>query len=234
MRRAKMRKIFMAMGLIFVLLITISTQSPAQDGEDVIHGCVNIKNGNLRVVSSPDQCRQLETSISWNQTGPEGPQGECDCPITQEQLDDLIAKIEYLARFLDMGDGTIRDNATGLIWLKNANTFGPMSWNEAMDEASNLSNGEYGLSDGSVNGDWRLPTKEEWEMFVSPGYLANTQGYVRWSEGDPFTGVQSGLYWSSTEFNTNYAWGVYMIGCNMSYVNKDDNYYVWPVRSAND
>jgi hypothetical protein len=167
--------------------------------------------------------------------GPQGPQGECDCPITQEQLDDLIAKIEYLARFLDMGDGTIRDNATGLIWLKNANTFGPMSWNEAMDEASNLSSGEYGLSDGSVNGDWRLPTKEEWEMLVSPGGLANTQGYARWSEGDAFTGVQSGLYWSSTEFNydTNYAWGVDMFNGNMSYSNKD-NYtlYVWPVRSG--
>jgi hypothetical protein len=31
-------------------------------------------------------------------------------------------------RFTDNGDGTITDNLTGLIWLKNANCFGLRNW----------------------------------------------------------------------------------------------------------
>jgi len=41
----------------------------------VIHGCVGKFGGFLRVVSSPSQCTGLETPISWNVTGPAGPQG---------------------------------------------------------------------------------------------------------------------------------------------------------------
>ncbi len=37
-------------------------------------------------------------------------------------------------RFIDNGDGTVTDNLTDLIWLKNANCFGPgsVSWSEAL------------------------------------------------------------------------------------------------------
>ena len=177
--------------------------------------------------------------------GPAGPPGECDCPITQEQLDELYDRIEYLEnnalipRFTDMGDGTIRDNETGLIWLKDANAFGVMTWWDAMDEASNLSSGEHGLSDGSVDGAWRLPTKEEWEAFYSTVYdypaLVNSTGILQWSEGDAFTGVQSYYYyWSGTEYDSIRAWVAYMVGGLMYGHAKDDNGCVWPVRSGND
>ena len=99
--------------------------------------------------------------------GADGADGVCDCPITQEQLDDLIARIEYLeslsTRFTDMGDGTIRDNETGLIWLKNAScselpgtdTSGRADWDTATAAAAGLENGTCGLTDGSAAGDWR-------------------------------------------------------------------------------
>ena len=178
-------------------------------------------------------------------TGPQGPPGECDCPITQEQVDDIYARIEYLEslhpRFTDMSDGTIRDNNTGLLWLKNANCFGIMDWYNAMDAAAALADGQCGLTDGSEAGHWRLPTKEEWEAFYSTLYydpaLVDTQGDARWSEGDAFTTVQSYNYWSSTEDanDTYYAWGALMASGNMGHGNKDDDYYfVWPVRSGND
>ena len=171
--------------------------------------------------------------------GPEGVQGECTCPITQEQLDDLIASIEFLkercSRFTDMGDGTIRDNDSGLIWLKNANCFGGMNWGNAMDAAALLADGECGLTDGSAAGDWRLPTKAEWEAFYSLVYdypaLVNTVGDAQWSEGDAFIGVQSGDYWSSNEYEPIYAWYAAMLGGNMHYHSKDYSHYVWPVRS---
>jgi collagen triple helix repeat protein len=141
--------------------------------------------------------------------GPEGPpgaDGECDCPITQEQLDEIYARIEYLEslhadadRFTDMGDGTILDNDTGLLWLKDANCFITMNFGDAMNAAGLLAQGDCDLSDGSMAGDWRLPTKEEWAAFMSTVYdnpaLVNTVGDAQWLEGDAFTGVQSAYYW---------------------------------------
>jgi hypothetical protein len=64
-------------------------------------------------------------------------------------------------RFTDNGDGTVRDNATGLIWLKNANCFGLRTWAQASMLANNLANGQCGLTDGSSAGDWRLPNIRE-------------------------------------------------------------------------
>ena len=174
-------------------------------------------------------------------TGDTGPEGECVCPVTQEQLDDLIARIEYLeslhARFTDMGNGTIRDNNTGLIWLKDANCFGSMNWDDAMAEAALLADGQCDLTDGSAAGVWRLPTKAEWEAFYSIVYdnpaLVNTVGDAQWSEGDAFTAVQSYNYWSSTEYDSYGAWVAYMGYGDMNGYGKGYSGYVWPVRSDN-
>ena len=43
---------------------------PGSDGR--IQGCYNEVNGNLRVVTTPLDCRSGEASISWSQTGPLG------------------------------------------------------------------------------------------------------------------------------------------------------------------
>lgn len=46
------------------------------DSAGVIHGCYNSQTGNVRVIDSPTAtCRNDETAIQWNQTGPQGPQG---------------------------------------------------------------------------------------------------------------------------------------------------------------
>lgn len=64
-------------------------------------------------------------------------------------------------RFTDKGDGTIADNLTGLIWMKNANCFGGTAWQESLDDCNGLTAGYCGLTDGSAEGDWRLPNKRE-------------------------------------------------------------------------
>jgi hypothetical protein len=181
--------------------------------------------------------------------GDTSPAGACDCPITIENLDglyvqvnELIDRVRYLEgggyyRFTDMGDGTIRDNDSGLIWLKNANCFGTMDWYDAMDKAADLADGQCGLADGSEAGNWKLPTYEEWvafmEFFVyeNPA-LANTVGDEKWSEGDAFTGVKSSFYWSRT-YQLDYAWYAYMTDGYMEITNKDYYRYVWPIRSDN-
>ena len=39
-------------------------------------------------------------------------------------------------RFTDNGDGTVTDNLTGLIWLKNANCFGTRTWATALSDTA--------------------------------------------------------------------------------------------------
>lgn len=64
-------------------------------------------------------------------------------------------------RFMDNGDGTVTDILTGLVWLMDANCFGPRNWTEALSDANDLSAGTCGLTDGSVPTDWRLPNVKE-------------------------------------------------------------------------
>lgn len=149
-------------------------------------------------------------------------------------------------RYTDLANGTVRDNDTGLIWLKNANAFGgPLSWDAATSAAASLSDGEHGLTDGSIDGDWRLPTNEEWEEFVDPSYfrppLGNAQRNGQWSEGNPFTGVQTekipnspidgALYWSSSGSDVACYFGGY--GSLLS-GDKIEGYahFAWPVRDG--
>jgi tetratricopeptide (TPR) repeat protein len=137
-------------------------------------------------------------------------------------------------RYTDNGDGTVTDNKTGLIWLKNANCASKsMTWKEGIQWAAKLAHGQCGLSDGSKAGDWRLPTKEEWEAMIDERYeepvLSNTAETGHWKEGDAFSGVQ---YWysSSTENSTFSAWDVYLDVGFVLYGVKTSTIYVWAVR----
>ncbi|RPJ79219.1 MAG: DUF1566 domain-containing protein [Deltaproteobacteria bacterium] len=144
------------------------------------------------------------------------------------------------ARFTDMGDGTVRDNDTGLLWLKDAGAFVEINWSDALNAAAELSSGEKGLSDDSVDGDWRLPTKEEWLAFMCQGFtdpaLVNTNGDGQWSEGEveAFTGVIKHYYWASDEFSAEKAWHAFMGDGKVYYGFKQYSKYfnAWPVRNA--
>jgi hypothetical protein len=66
--------------------------------------------------------------------------------------------------------------------------------------------------------------------------LPNTAGTGQWTEGDPFTGVQSDYYWSGSTFahSTGYAWTVYTSSGLVKYIAKLNHWnYVWPVRGGN-
>jgi Protein of unknown function (DUF1566) len=122
-------------------------------------------------------------------------------------------------RFRDQGNGTVRDQLTGLIWLRNANCFGNVAWAQALTAANTLARGQCGLTDGSAAGDWRLPTIMELQSLIDIGFaspsLSNAAGTAQWTEGDPFAGVVSNIsltYWSSTtsEGEIESAWGVFL------------------------
>ena len=50
------------------------TYAIAGTGGGTINACYG-PNGQLRLLDPTDGCRPSETAISWNQTGPVGPQG---------------------------------------------------------------------------------------------------------------------------------------------------------------
>ncbi len=141
-------------------------------------------------------------------------------------------------RFTDNEDGTVTDNLTGLLWLKNANCFGSTTWSQAVSDCNGLASGSCELTDGSNAGDWRLPNKKELISLTHDGYynpaIPNSSGTGQWSEGDPFTNVESFRYLSSSTcaFDTDFNWNV-----NVSYGEvfsglKSNNSYVWPVRGG--
>ena len=146
---------------------------------------------------------------------------------------------EVSPRFKDNSNGTITDNLTGLIWLKNANCFSVLIWTDALFSANDLANGACGLSDGSNAGDWRLPSREVLKSlthsaFTSPA-LSGTSGTVKWTgAAGEFSGVQSGYYWSSTTYagNTTFAWYVSLNAGYVNTLNKAITIYVWPVRGG--
>jgi hypothetical protein len=133
-------------------------------------------------------------------------------------------------RFTDNSNGTLTDNLTGLIWLKNANCFNTQVWTSAVSSSNTLASGACGLTDASVAGQWRLPNVVELESLVN----AQEASHANWLTLQGFTGVQGFSYWSSSTnaFNTNYAWIVYMSNGIVHYNYKASSYYVWPVRGG--
>lgn len=122
--------------------------------------------------------------------------------------------------YVDCGNGTVTDNRSGLVWLKNAGCIAStIDWQNAVDFAWGLADlaggNDCGLSDHSSPGEWRLPSKTEWEaMFADAAALGcnpritNDQGTACWdptcSSGGTcaFTGIDSGFYWSASTVTT--------------------------------
>jgi len=140
-------------------------------------------------------------------------------------------------RFTDNQNGTVTDNVTGLIWLKDSNCFGERTWQEALNIASMLQNGLCGLNDGSAAGDWRLPNINELHSLVDP-----SKHTPALPAGHPFSFSRYWFYWSSTSFNydrfshadlvPDWAWIVGFSDGMVTVADKawPDPLSVWPVR----
>ena len=151
-------------------------------------------------------------------------------------------------RFFDLGNGTVTDTRTGLIWLKNANPCGGTNWDTAMYYCNNLANGQAGLTDGSTAGQWRLPSLSEFQGIGSDPPTAwgvalsdYPPAYISWiMPGTPFVNVQPYMYWSSTgSIPAHSAFGIQLNG-GVCHNYDTSGYYsnlafnVWPVRAVID
>jgi len=145
-------------------------------------------------------------------------------------------------RFVDCNNGTVTDTKTGLIWLKNASCFGQQTWPVANQLAASLSSGDCGLSDGSREGDWRLPTSQEWDHLLEercetpPKIYGNdpeTPGGIDcYTDGPWASNVTSSTYWSYgtlPEWQTQASSARLQEGISWSQF-KSESHFVWPVR----
>lgn len=154
------------------------------------------------------------------------------------------------SRFTDNGDGTVTDDLTGLIWLKDADciqneypgfdTFatagdGYVSWQQTLDFVAGINAGTYSNCGGGQT-DWRLPNINELHSLIDL-----SQANPALPSGHPFTGIKT-YYWSSTPIIT--IAGPYTFA-NAWYVRPSDGYVTgtsqtfnnpgmsaWPVRGG--
>jgi hypothetical protein len=151
--------------------------------------------------------------------------------------------------FTDNGNGTMTDTGTGLVWPKNGFCLGYMNWDAAANAAKTLATGACGLSDGSLAGDWHLPTIDELKSLIcGPGvpvwgydgcggsntWNPNGGQPYEWLESQGFTNVMRGNAWSSSTYpaGPDSAWYVDMFYGYISGEAKNFLYGVWSVRGG--
>jgi hypothetical protein len=180
----------------------------------------------------------LPVSIVWaDPSAPPEKTIQATSSVTSDNNDRKVSVATPNPRFIDNDDGTVSDNLTNLVWLRNANCFGAQTLDNATLDAAGLKSGECGLTDDSVEGDWRLPTFEELSGLKADSHTRNPN-YLSGSwiiAGTPFLSVQPNYYWSTTNCSlTGLAWfravGFYSACTIATY----DDQYAWPVRQPID
>lgn len=132
-------------------------------------------------------------------------------------------------RFTDNANGTVTDNLTGLVWLKNANTFSVKNWEKAMRICKNLADNGSDITDGSKPGDWHLPSVKELQSLID---FSNYNPAL--TSGHPFINIQATYYWTSTTYAGigTLAWSAIIVNGYVYTNDKRRSYYVWPVRGT--
>lgn len=144
-----------------------------------------------------------------------------DCEGTGQD-GDIQAGIEWpQPRFSDNGDGTLTDNLTGLMWLKDGACLGPMkTWQWALDRVADFNKDpvKYNCTNYTASHtDWVLPNVNELESLLN----VEDEGSRGWLASQGFLNIAASYYWSSTTIteDTNSAWSFnttknYVIGLN--------------------
>ena len=158
-------------------------------------------------------------------------------------------------RYVWRGDGTVWDSRLELVLLADAScpdlagtdVDGKAFWADANAAAAALADGICGLTDGSSPGEWRLLSKEEWELAIAdavamgctnsgPGTapsLTNDHGMNCQSAGPSLLiGVPSLSFWSATEAVAGEAWFAGLLLGQVSPSAKNLKRFVWPARSS--
>lgn len=138
-------------------------------------------------------------------------------------------------RFVDCGNGTVTDTATGLLWLKDF-VPGPgwQTWDDAMASAGWMCDGMGALHDHSSAGSWRLPTRAEWAGILKRGCypsLPDRSGTGCFADDPWRSGTAEGLLWTSeTAALPTAAWLADVRNCGIIADDKSAFHEFWLVR----
>ncbi len=123
----------------------------------------------------------------------------------------------WCGNFINNGDHTVTDIATGLMWQQEDDNVG-RNWEKAIIYCEGLNNANYQ--------NWRLPNIKELQSIVD---LAITNPAI-----DPtaFPATNADLYWSSTTFVdiSERAWQVGFDDGRVTHYDKSGGFYVRCVR----
>jgi len=166
------------------------------------------------------------------------------CEGTGQDADLHAGVLLPTPRFIINGDGTVTDRLTKLVWLQDADRFAKLTWQAALDACNSLAADGVNLADGSIAGDWRLPSVRELFSLIHYGFhepaVSDTEGTGQWSEGDPFVNKKSELYYWSSTTNVQPPHREMAVWVNLSYGGvgaspkvQTDYFRIWPVRDAN-
>lgn len=157
------------------------------------------------------------------------------CEFKRPYAELLFYKSKPGSRFTDNNDGTVTDNLTGLVWLKNTNCVGMRNWQDAVAATKKLKDGDCGpdpdlvLSDGSSAGEWRLPTMKQLCTLID-----FSRRNPALPKGHMFANFPIGYHWSATtlDYHPEMAWIVYFESGTTCYENvKNRAGYAWPIRT---
>ena len=228
-----MKKLIITLTMIFLMLGALEINSvfagpPLNAGNPGLPGCL------AQVNELKAQLDAMQNLAPVPQTGQTTSYAAGDDGALQEGVP------LPTPRFTDNLNGTVTDNLTKLIWLKNANcadtvggivksAAGYLTWSHALTWSNNLASGFCGLTDGSTAGQWRLPNVRELQSLVDYG-----QHDPALPSGHPFTGFIASNYWSSTSGagSPNRAWIVLFDLGYVIYSDETFNGYVTAVRGG--
>lgn len=152
-------------------------------------------------------------------------------------------------RFSDNGNGTVSDNLTGLMWMKEANCVdtyditvgantrldGKLTWAEAHTFAQMVNSGAISCSVTTTYTNWRVPNRREiWSLTDFSQRTDPPYGDSALPAGHPFINHES-IYWTSTSYRQDpaSAWVYYLDDPRLDYQNKGIYYFVWLCRGGN-
>jgi hypothetical protein len=116
--------------------------------------------------------------------------------------------------FVDLGDGTVFDRDTNLVWQQtDDNTY--KTWQLGLDYCNGLSL--------AGHDDWVLPNIKELESLV------DTSNDTPALDDTKFPGTELDYYWSSTSYSSDAsdAWQIHFLDGRVIYGRKNDGYNVY-------
>lgn len=146
------------------------------------------------------------------------------------QNETAVPSTAPVGRFLNHGDGTVTDTATGLMWAQCAEglsgagctdgTAATFTWVQALTQARDSTHAGYT--------DWRLPTVKELPSIVEERCFDPAINLT------VFPNAPSSYFWSASPFgvSSNRAWEVYFGNGRAFYGNCYDYHHVRLVRSG--